>query len=238
MISIHVSAVCHVRDGYTGRVMRPSSLVCALDGAACRPVGKEDGCLVLTNLTHGPHRLSLRSRGYQEEWVEFEADGGTREIDVTMKPGEGYPFRQTVTRLTLTVMEKKIPAAGRVIWLAAAGPELKIAQTKAEAGESEPRLFCKGTAVPGVYLIEDGKNSEIVFLRSLEGEKGVLAAPLQKDHSRGRQFLPAQRYHTGEDGVLSAVFRAPCAVQVYAGDAGLVGSVELSEGENQLTVKL
>lgn len=238
MISIHVSAVCHVRDGYTGKVMRPSAILCTLDGVPCRPVCKEEGCLVLTNLPHGPHRLSLCCQGYQEEWVEFEANRGTREIEVTMKPGAGYPFRERVTRLTLTVLEKKAPAAGQAVWLAAAGQEIRIAQTKAEAGEDNLRVFCKGTAVPGAYLIEDGKDSEIVVLRAVEGENAVLAAPLQKSHSRSKQFLPAQRYRTGEDGTLSAVFRAPCTARVYAEGVGLVGSAELSEGENELTVKL
>lgn len=237
MISIHVSAVCRVRDGYTGQIMRPSAITCALDGIPCRPVGKEGGYLVFTNVSHGSHCLSLRCNGYQEEWVEFEADGGTREIDVTMKPGAGYPFRQPVTRLTLTVLKGKKTAAGRAVWLAAAGQEMRIAQTKVEAGEQELRLYCKGTPVPGTYLIEDGKKSEIIVLRALEGEKGILAAPLQKDHSRSKQFLPAQRYHIGDDGIVNAVFRGPCTAQAYTEKEGLVGSVELSEGENQFTVR-
>lgn len=238
MISMHASAVCHVRDGYTGRELQPSALICAIDGAPCRPVGKEGGYLVFLNLPHGAHRLSLRCQGYQEEWVEFEADGGTREIDVTMKPGPGYPFRQTVTRLTLTVLEKNAPASGRVLWLAAAGPELKIAQTKVEAGETETRIFCKQTAPPGAYFLEDGKDSEIVILRGIEGEQAVLAAPLKNSHSRSKQFLPAQRYRTGEDGTLTAVFREPCTVQVYAEGAGPAGSVALNEGENRSTIKI
>ena len=40
MIRIHVSAVCRVRDGFTGRAIEASGLVCALDGAPFRPVGK------------------------------------------------------------------------------------------------------------------------------------------------------------------------------------------------------
>ena len=238
MISIHVSAVCRVRDGYTGRELPPSALSCAMDGAPCRPVGKEGGYLVLTDLPHGLHRLSLRCKGYQEEWVEFDSDGGTREIDVTMKPDADYPFRQAVTRLKLTALEGDAPAAGRVIWLAAPAPELKIAQVEAEAGTRELRIYCKGAALAGVYLVEDGGGSELAVLRAVEGETGKLAAPLQNSHSRGKRLLPAQRYRTGEDGTLTAVFRTPCAVQVYAEGRGLVGSAELANGENELTVTL
>ena len=242
MISIHVSAVCRVRDGYTGRELPPSALTCTMDGIPCRPVCKEGGYLVFTNLSHGSHHLSLRGRGYQEEWVEFNSSdaGSVREIEVTMKPGPGYPFRQTVTRLTLTVLEKNAPVPGRMLWLAAAGPELKIAQTRAEAGERETRIYCKGAAVPGAYLVADGKNSEIVALRAVEGEKAFLTAPLKNSHSRGRVLCPAQRYRTGADGSLTAVFRTPCTIQVFSsfGSAGLLGSIELSEGENHSTIKL
>lgn len=238
MISIHVNTVIRVRDGYTGQTMRTSTLACTLDGVFCRPVCKEGGYLILTNLTQGSHRLSLRCRGYQEEWVEFDADSGTHEFDVTMKPSEGYPFRQEVTRLTLTVLRGKTPASAQTIWLAALGPELKIAQTKVEAGETAMRIFCKRGAPPGAYLLEDDKNSEIVVLRGIEGEQATLAMPLKNSHSRSRQFLPAQCYHTGADGTLIAVFRTPCTAQVYAEDMGLVASIELTEGENHSTIKL
>ena len=119
MITMHVSAVCRVRDGFTGRAIEASGLVCALDGAPFRPVGKPGGYLVLVNLPGGTHRLSLRCQGYQEEWVEIRSGRGTQELDVTMKPGEGYPFRQEVTLLTLTILEGGEPAVlitGMPVW--------------------------------------------------------------------------------------------------------------------------
>lgn len=242
MITIHVSAVCRVRDGFTGQVMEPSGLVCALDGAPCRPVGKPGGYLVLVNLPGGTHRLSLRCHGYQEEWVEFQVGRGTRELDVTMKPGEGYPFQREVTRLALTLLENGAPAAGRQLWLASpGGAEVKIAQTRAEAGDQRLRLFTKGSAapaVPGTYLISDGKNSEIVLLRALEEEMGELLEPLGHSHSRSRPLLPAQRYHTGGDGVLRAAFPEPCTLEVCSGDGTLLASLELTQGENQQTIQL
>ena len=242
MISMHVSAVCRVRDGFTGRAMEPSGLVCTLDGAPFRPVGKPGGYLVLVNLPGGTHRLSLRCQGYQEEWVEIRSGRGTQELDVTMKPGEGYPFRQEVTLLTLTSWESGEPAAGRILWLAAPGQtELKIAQTKAEAGSASLRLFAKGAAapaVPGTYLISDGKNSEIVLLRALEGEMGELLAPLARPHSRSRSLLPAQRYHTDGEGVLTAAFREPCAVEVCGPEGELLAGLELTQGENHHTIQL
>lgn len=242
MISMHASAVCRVVDGYTGKPLEGSALSCTLDGLSCRPVAKQGGYLVLLNLSPDRHRLALCCRGYQEEWVEFQADGGTRELDITMKPGAGYPFRQTITRLELTVEAAGRPAPGQQLWLAPSGLfELKLAQTKAEAGEEQLRLYCKGpeeAAPMGAYLIADGTNSEIVGLRSFEREMGMLTTPLRHAHSRGKLLLPAQRYHTGPDGKLAAVFRAVCTVEVYAEEAGLLASLKLEEGENRQTIPL
>lgn len=237
MIAVHVSAVCRVRDSYTGRPLDLGGLLCALDGVPCRPVRKSEGYLVLTDLSPGRHCLSLQSRGYQEEWIELTAGEGTQELDITMKPGPDYPFRMAVTRLELEVLEDGRPAGGRRLWLAASGgPELKIAQTKAEAGSSQTRLFCKGAflpAIPGTYLIADEADSEIVVLRALEAEMGTLAAPLLRSHSRGRLLLPAQSYHTDGAGRLSAVFREPCAVEVCTQEGVPLGTLKLQEGENR-----
>ena len=242
MIVFHASAVCRVRDGYTGKVLEGASLLCTLDGAAVRPLAKPGGYLVLLDLAPGDHRLALRSHGYQEEWVDFSCGQDTRELEITMKPGAGYPFREAITRLELTVTENGAPAAGRQLWLAApAGGELKIAQTRAEAGTDRFRLYCKGpeAAVPaGAYLIADGPGSEIVVLRSLEAEVGTLAAPLLRDHGRSRPLLPAQHYHTGADGRLTAVFRSACAVEVYDEARGLLASLPLERGENRQTICL
>lgn len=242
MITFHASAVFHIRDGYTGRPLEASALLCMLDGAPVRPLAKPDGYLVLLNLTEGKHRLALRSHGYQEEWVDFQAGPDTLELAVTMKPGTDYPFREEVTRLELTVMEKGIPAAGRQLWLAAPAQwDLKIAQAKAETGTERFRLYCKGpqAAVPsGAYLIADGGDSEIVFLRSLEEELVTLTAPLLHSHSRSRPLLPAQRYHTDGNGRLSAVFQIPCTLEVYSEAEGLLASLPLERGINHQTIHL
>ena len=242
MITFHASAVCRVRDGYTGRPLEGSSLLCAVDGAPARPLSKPGGYLILLNLSPGPHRLVLGCHGYQEEWVDFSAGARTQELEVTMKPGAGYPFQEEVVRAELTVTERGAPAAGRQLWLAApGGPELKVAQTKAEAGSGELRIFCRGPevpALPGAFLIADGENSEIVGLRTLEGETGALAAPLGRAHGRGRPLLPAQSYHTGPDGRLEAVFREPCAVEVCGSGGRLLASLQLAQGDNRHAISL
>ena len=241
MISFRVSAVCYVRDGYTGLPLQPSALLCKLDGLPCHPVRKKEGYLVFTNLAPGPHRLSLRCAGYQEEWVDFTLGETAVDLEVAMKPGRGYAFRTAVTRLTVTVSDGDGPAEGRVLWVAAPSvPEIKLAQTKAEAGEKSFRIFCKGSVRPrtGTYLINDKEKSEIIRLVEMDGEMGLLERPLTFDHSRGKLLMPAQSYHTDEKGMLQAVFTRPCAAKLFSVEKGLLADITLAEGENTAEVTL
>ncbi len=243
MISLHVDAVCLVRDGCTGRVLSPGGLCCTLDGAPCRPVSKPEGYLVFTGLTPGLHRLTLRGAGFQEERVELAAGvGPVRVLNVTLKPGAGYPLRPSAARLRLSVARGRRPAPDCLLWLAVpGGPELKVAQAAAEAGSREVRLYWKGRqlpAAPGDYLLLDGGKSEMAELLELSGETGTLSAPLRWSHKRGVPLLSAQRCRTGGDGTLCTAVETPCTVEIYEETAGLVDSLTLSPGENECRLVL
>lgn len=242
MIHIQVSAVCRVWDGCTGRLLPPGGLRCTLDGALCRPVSKKEGYLVLTGLAAGTHRLVLEQQGYQPEWVEFAAGAGEPPLlNVTMKPGAGYPLAAAVW-LSLQLFRGEAPAAERLLWLAPAGrEEWKVAQPTAEAGSLEVRLFWKGRQTPrtpGDYLLLDGKHSELVELRTMEGERGVLGAPLVHSHKRGTLLLGAQRCHTDGTGALRTALPEPGTVEVYDPETGLLDSLSLSQGENVCQISL
>ncbi len=242
MISLRVGAVFRVRDAFTGLPLAPSNVLCALDGRPCRPVGKQEGYLVLLDLPAGPHRLTLRCRGYQEETVDFTAGERAPELDVTLKPGVGYPFRQPPVRLTVRLTRDGAPAAGAVFWLAVAGgPEIKLAQGDAEAGTESLRLYCKypdAISTPAPLLLEDGADSELVTLRALQGETGLLDAPLERPHGRGRLLLPAQRYRADGGGAVAALLRDPREVLAFQEGQGLLGRTELTQGENTLDLTL
>lgn len=243
MIRTHVDAVVQVRDGFTGWPIESGGLLCTLDGLPCRPVRKPGGGLVLVNLPGGSHRLLLNYRGFREEQVDFSVDGGAaRELYVALKPSAGYAFRGEVARLWLIVREGASPAVDRALWLTSPGaPECKLAQTKAEPGATELRIFRKGLPtrlpIPGPFLVDDGEHTEIVTLQSLNGETGRLAAPLQREHGRGSLLLPVQQYRTDGEGELSAVFRGPGGIVLFGGK-GEPLKIALAPGETRQTLSL
>ena len=67
---------------------------------------------------------------------------------------------------------------------------------------------------------------------------GTVARPLSRTHSRSRSLLPAQCYHTGPEGSLSAVFRSACKLELYSETKGLIASLTLEPGENKKTISL
>ena len=237
MIRMQVNAVFQIRDGFAGRIIEGGNLICMLDGVSVRPVSKPGGYLIFTNLPAGAHQLRICAAGYQDEYVDFTTDGSCREFYVALKPGRQYLFRQSVTRLHLQLNRD---LKNRQIWIGApCALECKVAQAKAEAGSTQFRIYCKGSPallpVPGTFLIEDGENSEIVVLKSLSEEVGVLEAPLCKDHSRSRRILPVQAYRCDEQAEIHAAFALSGAAVVYTG-SGEPQSQELTEGDNQWTL--
>jgi len=236
MISFHVSAVLLVRDGYTGQVVEGGGIACTLDGVPVRPAAKPGGYLVLVNLSEGRHELHLRAHGFQEETVELAVEREkTVSLYPVLKPGPDRFFRFPPTRMTLELGKTEGP-----VWLSPPGAlESKLTQAKAEPGDTGLRLFCKGGAdrlpVPGPFLLEDGKKSEICVLDSFRGETALLAAPLANGHSRGRRLLPAGQYQCA-DGLVTAVFPQPGTVLILGPGKEGVQSVELAQGNNQVSL--
>ena len=236
MIRRHVSAALLVRDGFTVRALGSGAQVrCLLDGQPCRPVWKEGGYLILTDLPAGEHLLLLERRGYQRERYQFRAeDGVTAEDSLFLKPGPGYPFPPGTAALELTVLEGAAPAA-QPVWLGMSGPSpLKLAQDGA-AG-TRLRLFCGNPGllpVPGSFLLTGPEGGELVHLRSLQGETGELDAPPAGSYGRGAELVPVQPFQPDAGGRLRAVF--PAGGTLWLACAGHTLRLELEAGERTFT---
>lgn len=239
MIVRRASAALLLRDGYTARPLASGAAVFTwLDGRPLRPLWKAGGYLVLTDLPPGTHLLRLRHRCFQEEILELETrEDRCQETEIDLLPGPGYPFRGEPLRLTLTVSSGASPLAGEPVW---AGWQGAVQLKFTREGKDEARLFCKGDPgrlpIPGWFLADDPKNPELVHLRALRGETGILENPLSAAHKRGTLLLPARRYTTGRDGTVHALFREGGAVGLLC--RGAYKKVELRPEKQAVTWKL
>jgi hypothetical protein len=77
---------------------------------------------------------------------------------------------------------------------------------------------------------------ELVYLRSLHGETGVLALPLASTHGRGTEFVPMQSYGLDEAGRVQVLLRQPGTLTGFCG--GQVFTAELAAGTQDLAWEL
>lgn len=233
MISIHLSVILHVLDGFTGRPTGWGTLRCTVDGRPFRPLVKDGGTYLFLDLPEGEHIITLSGAYYRPEEVRVEKS--CREVIVTMKPAENYPFGRQCPRLRL-----HLGVPGGVVWAAEMNPltELKIAQATAAAGAEEVQLFCRDPArklaLPRDFLLADEKAPEVCRIEDLSSSAPtLLAKPLGYDHKRGCCLYPAQRYRADTEGLVQAVFREPARMAFWC-PGGKLTLAEMKMGENEI----
>lgn len=235
MIHRRVSAVFLLRDGFSGRALSSGAQVrCTLDGAPARPVWKNGGYLVFTDLSPGKHELAVGQTCYQPDRRVFTVqEDGVWEDTVELKPGDGYPLPAQAAVLELTVTEGRAPSA-QPVWLGMSGPvALKLARASGE--DAALRLFCRNAAllpVPGYFLIPEQAGGELVHIRAIREETGELDQPLLRGHPRGTELIPMQRYTPDGTGRLRALFPRAGTVWVYC--QGAARNLELAPGGQAL----
>lgn len=234
MIRRSVSAALLLRDGFTGWPIAPAaSVLCFLDGFSVRPMRKNDGYLVLTDLAPGQYGVTLRCPGYREEVFPLTVpERGLAEGEIDLTPGAGYRFPRETARLRLTVPG----SGGEEFWAAAPGRVLlKLAQKKKAGGETLVRVFCAGDParlpVPGSFLAIDKDNPELLRFLSLREEIGELDAPLKKDHNRGVELRPARRFRTDDAGRAELLFPQGGEVHLFCQDRML--KTQLAPGDQE-----
>lgn len=238
MIHRRVSAVVLVRDGYTGLPLTSGrELRTELDGRPVRPVWKEGGWLVLTDLLPGPHHLRLSRQGFLDGELTLTGENLPWEGELALFPGPDYPFRSRPVTLDLHLSLSGSPLAGEKVWIGLSGQSrLKLAQDGKQAEGHTARLFCQGSPaalpIPGWFLAVSSGGAELVHLRALRGETGELEEPLKRPHSRGTALVPAVRYCTDGGGEVRALFRQAGPLWLFC--RGYWKEIELKTGGQAL----
>ena len=226
MIRRQVSAALMALDGFTGRTLG-QRVRCELDGVPLtRPVWKRDGWLVLTNLSPGEHRLTLRCPGFQDATLSLSG-GARQEYSVILSPGPGYAFPPGTAFLSLTVSAP--PDAEAEIFAGIAVPRPLKLMKEARAGESAVQMLLRGPAPSPGWFLFNGKTPEAVFLRrvSVKGDAET-ASPLTETHFRGEALIPTQRFSVKAGEAVRMPFREAGTAVLFCG--GKLKTVELRTG--------
>ena len=245
MIQFRVSLVLCVRDAFTGKAVVRNAVRCQLDGSPYVPQYKEGGYFVFVDLPAGEHTVMLLGAYYQNEILEVTTTHDSmQEQMVKLKPAANYPFERGVVRLSGTLENKGKAIQAGHIYIAPqyAATEIKIAQDQAEVGATEMRVYFRGRgeriAVPSEYLIVDGKNSEIVLLKEINDETGVLGAPLQYTHKRGKAVYGVTQYLADDKGRFLAFLPEAVRVTVFCAQYRYIEDFDLGEKDNEITVNV
>jgi hypothetical protein len=224
-----LSAALLPLDGFTGRTLG-QRVLCELDGVPLRrPVWKQDGWLVLSDLAPGEHRLALRCPGFETQTLSLSGDVRTEEA-VIMNPGAGYAFPPDTAFLSLTLSGS--PEAQARIFAGMEGPRQLKLMREAKAGDCAVKMYLRGPVPrPGWYLLR-GKTTEAVFLRrvTVEGDAET-ASPLEGKHSRGGTLIPARLFLAAAGETLRIPFRDSGTACLFCD--GKLKTVELQAGEKQ-----
>lgn len=237
MIRRKVSAVVQLRDGFLGRPLEHVQPQCRIDGVSCRPQIKPGGYLVWVDLPVGSHQLTLSVPGFRTEEMMIESlPHGIWQGSTDLKPGAGYPIGKNAVSVRLHLLSDGQPLAAQEVWLSVVDrPLFKLAQTRAEAGDRQVRLFRTqqrgAVPVPGVFLLEDNA-PELLFLQAVAQEEGILARPLLQAHTRGKALSPAQRDRTDAQGMLPILLRETAKLAVFYN--GMVQYAQIDGGQAQI----
>lgn len=225
MIRQRLSAALLPLDGFTGKPLR-RRVLCQLDGVPLkRPVWKQDGWLVLSNLEPGEHRIVFHCPGFQDTTISLSGDVRTEEA-VILNPGVGYAFPPDTVFLSLT-----LSGSSRVFAGMPAPNSLKLMR-ETKAGDSSVKMFSSGSAPrPGWFLL-CGKATEAAFFRRVASDGAAeTASPLTEPHARGEALIPARLFLLTAGNAVRLPFQNSGTAYLFC--RGELKTVELREGEKQ-----
>lgn len=224
-----LSAAILPLDAFTGQPLG-RRVLCELDGVPLeRPIWKSDGWLILTNLSPGEHRLTLRCPRFQDRTLSLSGDVRTEEA-VILNPGAGYMFPPDTAFVSLTLSGS--PETPTRLFAGMPDPRQFKLMREAKAGASDLKIFLRSSPPPPGWFLLRGKNTEAVFLRrvTLDGDAET-ASPLAEAHKRGDALLPAQSLLAAAGEVIKIPFRNAGTACLFCG--GKLKTLALKAGEKQ-----
>lgn len=208
-----VSAVFKISDGFLKKPVSASAVVFYLDGERKKPLYKDGGYFVFTDLPPGKALFKICSPFYCERLIQAElppADGPYMMFYLILSPSPRYPFCREATTISgvLQVMGKPMPDAKAYLFTEPDPKSaVKTAQDDIKPGLDRIKLFASVTGaeitVPSVWYIQDKKaeNREICMITSKNTDGTCqLEKGLRFSHTRGTALAETIELQTGYDG--------------------------------------
>ena len=219
-INYKVSLVLMFIDDYTSMPVKGSNIVPTLAEVIKKPIKKNDGCFVFTDICGEFFNLNIKSSHYFEENIKLDMknlDIKEPIVYLRLKPSPNYPFNNedTIVRLMLSNSKTKKISAAKINAIITS-PELskvKIIQDKIEKGINIPNFHSiAGILTIGEELyIHDGKKEEYCRINKIvdyENKLFELENPLKYQHTRGVLLMPVVRTYTDFKGETVIYFKA------------------------------
>lgn len=236
-------------DAATGLEPRLAAVQASIDGLPAKPLRKNAGLFVFTDLTYPEFTLRVSSPIYMEQALQVNLqllDPLYPLVIITLLPSPAYPLPPGTTALAARVVGPEgIPLAnaavtaailderaarGRLVQAAMpGGEELEIAQAPRRLSPGEVLLIRERHAAGGVRAVIAEWNAA--------GKVYRLAQPLAAECPRNSLLMPVGEAHTGEDGrfiiplrpVLPAKFTVALTI-AFDGQEAASQLVELESG--------
>lgn len=219
-ISTKVSLVVSPIDDYTAERRSGGNINVFLNELPQRPVRKNDGYYIFTNLTEGTYTLCLRSDIYLDENITVSLSCLNQQNPIvypTLKPSPNYFFTEGSTLVRASVRDTEGNAMSFVIVKAVVlshdCARARLAQDGAKKGSRQIYVFNMAgkISVGDKYLIKGKEDigSEVCQIAGTSDETHCfnLNDDLQFDHCRGELLLPVIHTRTDDRGEVVIYFR-------------------------------
>ncbi|MBO9606504.1 MAG: hypothetical protein J7639_11155 [Paenibacillaceae bacterium] len=204
-----LSLAVRVLDAHTSEAPRQTGAIVALEGIAAKPVRKDDGWYLFTDLTEGAYRLNVTIPDYFPEQLDIRVNDAHSIVYVPLKAKPSFPFRENDTLIRVMFRDgEERPVAGLALTAtvtteSCAKARLMPEQTEAGARELTVGQLA-GAMLPGEgYLIQSRTGegaAERCEIAEAEGRTVKLKTPLVRPHARGSLLLPVLRTFSSERG--------------------------------------
>lgn len=173
---IQVSLVVQLIDEFTDQVVRGQGVQLHIEGAA-KPIRKEDGSYVFTNIKEDKVLLQLSSPIYQEEKLPLELSSGeVTMIQLRIKPNRNYSFPAGTT-----IIEGEAERGSLVIYYQTEGKEcFKLLFDATKQGKNMPDAL-------SIYNPDDKNLDGRMFVIVNEGDKKEELIQIQEESSEHPQ---------------------------------------------------